>query len=72
VLKFIPNLLNLGFTFLNWHHTRLQTSEQNETFNTSIYFETVKGEVKAIQLQALTGPEDSRRFRLPDFKTIGT
>jgi hypothetical protein len=30
----------------------------------------VKG--KAIPLQALTGPEGSRRMRLPDFKTIGT
>jgi hypothetical protein len=27
---------------------------------------------KAIPLQPLTGPEGSRRFRLPDFKTIGT
>jgi hypothetical protein len=26
------------------------------------------GKVKAIQLQALTGSEDSRRLRLPDFK----
>jgi len=30
----------------------------------------VKG--KAIPLQAWTGPEGSRRFRFPDFKTIGT
>jgi hypothetical protein len=30
----------------------------------------VKG--KAIPLQALTGPEGSRRMRLPDVKTIGT
>jgi hypothetical protein len=30
----------------------------------------VKG--KAIPLQASTGPEGSRRLRLPDFKTIGT
>jgi hypothetical protein len=30
----------------------------------------VKG--KAIPLQALTGPEGSRRLRLPDLKTIGT
>jgi hypothetical protein len=30
----------------------------------------IKG--KAIPLQALTGPEGSRRFRLADFKTIGT
>jgi hypothetical protein len=27
---------------------------------------------KAIPLQALTGPEGSRRFRLSDFKTIST
>jgi hypothetical protein len=30
-----------------------------------------KGEGKAIPLQAWTGPESSRRFRLPDLKTIG-
>jgi hypothetical protein len=30
----------------------------------------VKG--KAIPLQALTGPEGSRRLRIPDFKTFGT
>jgi hypothetical protein len=29
------------------------------------------GKGKAIPLQAWTGPEDSRRLRLPDFKTIG-
>jgi hypothetical protein len=29
-------------------------------------------DIKAIPLQALTGPEGSRRLRLPDFKTIGT
>jgi len=27
---------------------------------------------KAIPLQAWTGPEGSRRLRLPNFKTIGT
>jgi len=31
-----------------------------------------KIKVKAIPLQAWTGPEGSRRLRLPDFKTIGT
>jgi len=43
------------------------------------YFPTVplykmkgKGKGKAIQLQAWTGPEGSRRLRLPDFKTIGS
>ena len=29
-------------------------------------------ERKAIPLQACTGPEGSRRLRIPDFKTIGT
>jgi hypothetical protein len=31
-----------------------------------------KGKSKAIPIQAWTGPEGSRRLRLPDFKTIGT
>jgi hypothetical protein len=31
-----------------------------------------KGKGKAIPLQTLTGPEGSRRLRLPDFKKIGT
>jgi hypothetical protein len=31
-----------------------------------------KGKGKSIPLQAWTGPEDSRRMRLPDFKTIST
>ena len=31
-----------------------------------------KGKGKAIPLQSWTGPEGSRRLRLPDFKTIGT
>jgi len=33
---------------------------------------TMKGKGKAIPLQAWTGPEGSRRLKLPDFKTIGT
>jgi hypothetical protein len=35
-----------------------------------LFFIYTKG--KAIPLQAWTGPEISRRLRLPDFKTIGT
>jgi len=31
-----------------------------------------KGKGKAIPLQTWTGPDGSRRLRLPDFKTIGT
>jgi hypothetical protein len=32
----------------------------------------IKGKSKAIPLQAWTGPEGSRRLRLPVFKTDGT
>ena len=32
----------------------------------------VKGKGKAIPLQAWTGPEGSRRLKLPDFKTVGS
>jgi hypothetical protein len=32
----------------------------------------VKGKRKAILLQALAGPEGSRRLRFPDFKTVST
>jgi len=31
--------------------------------------ETVKGKVKAVPLQAWTGPEGSRKLRFPDFVT---
>jgi hypothetical protein len=37
-----------------------------------VYIYIIYGEGKAIPLQVLTGPEDSRRLRLPDFKKIGT
>jgi hypothetical protein len=32
----------------------------------------IKKKGKAIPLQALSGPEGSRRLKLPDFKIIGT
>jgi hypothetical protein len=31
-----------------------------------------KGKGKAIPFQTWTGPEDFRRLKLPDFKTVGT
>jgi len=34
--------------------------------------EIVAGKKRTIPLQAWTGPEGSRRLRLPDFNTIGT
>jgi len=41
-------------------------------FATIWCYKLVKGNGKAIPLQAWTGPEGSRRLKLPDFKTIGT
>jgi hypothetical protein len=54
---------------------KLRVSEHNLAHShgtriIKISYENVTG--KAIPLQALTGPEGSRRLRLPDFKTIGT
>jgi hypothetical protein len=49
---------------------------KNTCLYTAVIYDTVcvikYKEDKAIPLQALTGPEGSRRLRLPDFKTIGT
>jgi hypothetical protein len=42
----------------------------NYSFNLLIIYGKAKG--KAIPLKALTGPEGSSGFRLPDFKTIST
>jgi len=42
------------------------------TLKTYMYMGKGKSKGKAIPLQAWTGPEGSRRLRLPDFKTIGT
>jgi len=36
-----------------------------------LYVWVLKVKGKAIPLQTWTGPEGSRRLRLPDFKTIG-
>ena len=53
------------------------TNFQNEVrsfaqqFN-QFQFLRLKGKGKAIPLQTWTGPEGSRRLRLPDFKTIST
>jgi hypothetical protein len=38
----------------------------------TLYIKYAKCKGKAIPLQALTGPEGSRRLRLLDFKTVGT
>jgi hypothetical protein len=60
-----------------WHKADLQLvaifmQMPNELWHYSLYYGKGKGKGKAIPLQAWTGPEGSRRLRLPDFKTIGT
>jgi len=55
-------MLKKGLKWVLWRIGR-----ENVTWLLITY---VKG--KAIALQAWTGPEGSRRLRLPDFKTIGT
>jgi hypothetical protein len=49
---------------------QLEKSSRKEEMN--LRGVKVKGKGKAIPLRVLTGPEGSRRLRLPDFKTIGT
>jgi len=48
--------------------------KRKETFTVNIRVLMIrsKGKVKAIPLQAWTGPEGSRCLRLPDFKTSDT
>jgi len=54
-------------------HAACQASNSNLIgLDRNTYFYTHKGKGKAIPLWAWTGPEGSRKLRLPDFKTIGT
>jgi hypothetical protein len=43
-----------------------------QVHHTSIVYVLGTVKVKGFPLHAWTGPEGSRRLRLPDFKTIGT
>jgi len=59
-LQRILNKQAVNWISFVWLETRSGNGESNEP---------CKG--KAVPLQAWTGPEGSRRLRLPDFKTIG-
>jgi len=37
-----------------------------------VYYERGKSKSKAVPVEAWTGPEGSRKMKLPDFKTYGT
>jgi hypothetical protein len=68
----------MGRELCNKDHTEIGLSfnffiggmKRKTTTNTTTIKSKDKG--KAIPLQAWTGPEGSRRLRLPDFKTIVT
>jgi hypothetical protein len=45
---------------------------QTDNISFLLLLNPIKGKGKAIPLQAWTGPEGSRKLRLPDFKTNGT
>jgi len=47
-------------------------SNNSDKMVTVAAVKNVRDTLKAIPLQAWTGPEGSRSLRLPDFKTIGT
>jgi hypothetical protein len=53
------------FRFTNGLQERIKFVNRGPTVQAKVKYKT-------IPLQALTGPEGSRRLRLPDFKTIGT
>ena len=60
------SIRTLKIILLSWFEFRENRRKQVPTFL------MVKAKDKAIPLQAWTGPENSRRLRLPDFKIIGT
>ena len=78
IIKFSPS--HFLHSQLITEHNNTAISEAPETkvlgvkidnhLNWRCHIDCKKG--KAIPLQAWTGPEGSRRLRLPDFKTIDT
>jgi hypothetical protein len=73
---FEPRTTPLYFSICRTYVEKIQVSLKPDTNNWySIrrhHIYDSKGKGKAIPLQGWTGPEVSRRMRLPDFKTIGT
>ena len=60
-----------GATNVAVESQRLTSPSSIDSFRTA-ECSKVKGKDKSIPLQAWTGPEDSKRLRLPDFKTFDT
>jgi len=53
-------------------HARARTRTRTHARARARVYIYIKQSKKAVPLQAWTGPEGSRRLRLPDFKTFGT
>ena len=68
VKKVCRNVVEVGESYMSMYFAILHSYVRNVEHNFTFW--TQKG--KAIPLQAWTGPEGSRRLRLPDFKTFGT
>ena len=60
----------VNFTFLTRNGEAVGRQVDHSSASSAEVQNVCKGE--AIPLQVRTGPEGSRRLRLPDFKTIGT
>jgi len=76
---FVSVSLDIAKIFMQWcnlhsHNKHRRNCLQSLFVASSAVTEikTRKGKGKAIPLEAWTGPEGSRRLRLPDFKTIVT
>jgi hypothetical protein len=65
---FFVHLLRTSNNLTNKKSKAMRYEDSNSRLS-AIIQNYVKG--KAVTLNAWTGPEVSRRFRLPDFKTIG-
>jgi hypothetical protein len=70
----IPQLPLWAFRTCYWANLLVPIqSQENAVHILQNYFFKILSTIKiAIPLQPWTGPEGSRRLRLPDFKTIGT
>ena len=76
------NFLDPYFIFMYVHNNHCHRATAHSQLNTLLLLlllfvvvvvvVVVRGKGKAIPLQAWTGPEGSKRLRVPDFKTIGT
>jgi hypothetical protein len=57
---------------ININKKRKTVKKENKHFAIKCRLTSIKGIVKEISVGPITGPEDSRSLRLPNFETIGT